>query len=396
MARRRFQKGSVVLKGENWFARFYEDIIKSCAGCSQCEDWSDYQKQTTPHRIRRSALIGSTKQYPTESLASRRLPHFLSRINSLDYRAGREATIAEFAEKWKQQVVVNLKPSTQHGYLSHLHMHIIPMLGKLRIDQIGIENQQIFVNRLAPTVSRTTMMNILATLSTMLRTAHRWKYSVQLVDKDCLVIPPKKVKTKGAHFTPKQATEIYEAATGQLRIMCAIAAMTALRIGEILGLQVGDVDLINCTLRIERSVWRGMLQTPKTEGSIGSMPIPENLKDILLGYLATLPATQKFLFVNAAGKVWKDDNLRRRHLGPLLKSLHITGFSRCGFHAFRHMHATAVMTSGAPSFVWQAQLRHSDPRMAMEAYAHVHSDQQRAAAENVSKLLGMKVDAPIQ
>src|SRR5260370_19439035 len=46
--------------------------------------------------------------------------------------------------------------------------HILPTLGKLRLEEIGAETQQKFVSQLSGKVSRKTLLNILATLSSIL------------------------------------------------------------------------------------------------------------------------------------------------------------------------------------------------------------------------------------
>ena len=52
----------------------------------------------------------------------------------------------------------------------------MPNLGKTRLNDLGVEAQQIFVNRLSGTVSRKMLLNVLGTLSSMLKTAQNWGY----------------------------------------------------------------------------------------------------------------------------------------------------------------------------------------------------------------------------
>ncbi len=78
--------------------------------------------------------------------------------------------MAEFAARWREEVLAKRKPSTVRSANSHLDSQILPQLGKLRLDQVGPENQQVFVNQLAG-ASRKTVLNILSTLSSMLATA---------------------------------------------------------------------------------------------------------------------------------------------------------------------------------------------------------------------------------
>jgi hypothetical protein len=73
------------------------------------------------------------------------------------------ATVAEFSERWKEQVLIQRKPSTRKATESHRVAYILPRLGKLRLDDLGVENQQMFVGYLSERVSRKTVVNIVGT-----------------------------------------------------------------------------------------------------------------------------------------------------------------------------------------------------------------------------------------
>jgi hypothetical protein len=136
MARKRFQRGSVYLCGRKpmWYGSYREDIVG---------------ENGERRRIRRNVLLGSKKEYPTQRLAERELDRLLLRINDPGYRPSRVATVAEFVERWKKQVLSQRKPSTKKAAESHLGAYILPRLGKLRLDDLGVENQQMFVGHLS-------------------------------------------------------------------------------------------------------------------------------------------------------------------------------------------------------------------------------------------------------
>jgi hypothetical protein len=181
MARKRYQRGSVSLIGKTWIGRYREDQI-GMDGITR--------------RIKRAVMLGTKKELPTKHLAERRLEVHLAPINAFTYRPGRMATIGEFAERWKTEVLSKRKASTIHGYESHLKIQIIPHLGKLSLDQLGVENQQTFVSRIAGTVSRTTLRNVLATLSSMLTTAKNWGYTCERINLNKLVLPQREGKKR--------------------------------------------------------------------------------------------------------------------------------------------------------------------------------------------------------
>jgi integrase len=331
-------------------------------------------------------VLGTKREYPTKRLAQRRMEVILARINDYSYRPGRVATVEQFAERWMAQVVSKLKSSTAHGYAAHLKNQIVPLLGKLRLDQLGVENQQVFVTQIAGKVSRTTTKNILATLSSMLGTAKNWGYACETVHLNRLVFPERGVRQRRTGFSPSQAAQIIATAQGQYRVMFALAAMTGLRVGEILGLQTSDFDFERRIFHVRRSVWRGKLQTPKSTSSESSLPLPDALAAIVHEYIATI--RPGFLFLNNRGSLFIAENVVRQQLVPILRALGIPIIPRqTSFHAFRHLHTSMLLAAGAPASVAQAQLRHADPRVTLGIYGHVIGDEQRQAVEKVAAIL---------
>ena len=151
MARKRYQKGFVYLDGDKWKGRYREDLITG---------------QGTK-RVRREVILGSKREM-TKPLAERRMEVVLARINGLDYRA----TCCNL--RGVRRTVENRNPHQTATFLgtpvkSHLKCSIAPQLGKLRLEQFGVENQQTFVTRVFEKgVSRKTVLNVLGTLSSIL------------------------------------------------------------------------------------------------------------------------------------------------------------------------------------------------------------------------------------
>jgi len=278
MARRRYQCGSVILKGQVWYGKYRDDVV---------------EQDGTVTRVQRRTPLGTKKEYPTKRLAERKLEQILCRINAVEYRPGRVATLAEFAERWKVEILTKGKESSQGADKSHLTRHILPYLGKLRLDAIGVENQQTFVTHLADEVSYKSVLNILSTLSSILDTAKNWGYVCEGVDQHKLVLPGPGIKKEAACFTAEQIRNILQIAEDPWRLMFACAAFLGLRAGEILGLKAENIDLQTKTLSIKQSAWRGKVQTVKNTASENTLPIPAVLEGWFHEYLnetASIPS----------------------------------------------------------------------------------------------------------
>jgi integrase len=224
MARKRYQKGYVYLDGKNWKGRYREDVI-TVEGT---------------RRVRREVILGTKRDVPTKHLAERRMEVVLARINGFDYRPGRVATFGEFLERWKSEILTKQQPSSARAVKSHLKCHIVPQLGKLRLEQFGVENQQSFVTRVfGKGVSRKSVLNVLGTLSSILSTARDWGYNCEQIDVSRLRLPPRSMRHEAAHFTIDQLQRILSIAEEPWRTLYCLLTMEGLRAGEALGLQWG-------------------------------------------------------------------------------------------------------------------------------------------------------------
>ena len=375
LARRRFQAGSLMLRGDSWIGRWREDVI--CDG-------------GLVKRIRRSQVIGNRAELPTRKLALRRLENVLARINAPSYRAGRVATLAEFVRRWREDILAQRKPSTSRAAESHLGKHIVPQLGTKNLDEIGVETIQAFVSILSHGRSRKSVLNIVGTLSAILNTAKQWGYICEGLSLRTLALPAQQERETARYFSAEQARNIIAAAQEPFSTAFAIAAMTGIRPGELFGLKSDDIDFARKLLFVRRSAWYGKLQAPKSQASIRALPLPKSLEERLRAYFKTWrPNPERLLFATRRGKPLSANNVVQRKLWPILDKLKIP---RCGLHAFRHTHSSLLLEVGAPATVAQAQLGHSDPRITLGIYSHVIGDSQRESVERVAQKLCRKLD----
>jgi len=373
LARRRYQKGQILFSNSRqmWLGRYREDVVLP---------------DGTIVRTRPQVLLGTKRELPTRRLATRKLDEILVRINHHSYQPTRIATVSEFASRWRQDVLSKRKPSTVCSANSHLNSHILPQLGKLRLDQIGPENQQIFVNQLTG-ASRKTVLNVLSTLSSMLTTAKDWGYSCRAVEVGKLVLPEGYTHV-AAHFTKSQVESIFALAQEPWRTFFILLAMTGMRAGEALGLQWDDVDFEHHAIHIRRSAWRGRPQSTKSKASAAPITLPEPLAGVLLEYRKEWKAnTDPYLFVTRNGRPPSSNKVVEYQLWPILDALRV---ERCGLHAFRHSVASFIADAGYSVEVAQQQLRHSNSRTTLR-YIHFRGGvTQQAMAEVAGSL---KLDA---
>ena len=284
----------------------------------------------------------------------------------------------------------SLKPSTMRAAESHLRRHILPRLGQKRLTELNTKTLQSFATDLsAGERTRKTIENVLLTLSSALRTARSWGYAVPEVSLSDLALPRVAISKESPFLSAEQMQRVIGVADEPFATLLTVLSMTGLRIGEALGLLVSDLDFRKKVIHVRRSVYMGILQTPKSKASIADLPMPAALESRLKDYLASNWRQNEtgLLFCNRNGKPYSANKLREKKLHPILDGLNIR---RCGFHAIRHGVASELIELGAPLTVVQSQMRHSDARITLGRYGHVVGDSQR----NAVAALAQKIAQP--
>jgi integrase len=257
--------------------------------------------------------------------------------------------------------------------------------GRMRLDQIGQEDVQQFVSAIGRKLGRHTVLNILGTLFSIFKTARQWGYVVNETRQADLAIPSARPSRPGRFFTAENVVAILEKAEDPWRTIFAVAAMTGMRPGEVLGLSPDDLDFETRQIFVRRSAWYSRLLTPKTKRSESIVPMPEPLEAMLRNYLLKWqPNPNKLLFANRRNNPYSENKVVQKRLWPILDEL---GIPRCGMHAFRHAMASLLLSTGASPKIAQEQLRHADPLTTMRMYVHTVGQEQREAVEKVAGIL---------
>lgn len=149
------------------------------------------------------------------------------------------------------------------------------------------------------------------------------------------------------------------------RALVVLLAGTGLRISEALGLQVGDVDFLRGTLRVERqrdSRAEGFIP-PKTRSSVRTVPLGRVVVDELAAHLAAYgPADDGSIFTDEL-----DQALTYSGWKPLWRALG----SNYKTHDLRHYAASALIAGGASVKQVQMILGHASAAVTLGVYAHL-------------------------
>ena len=154
---------------------------------------------------------------------------------------------------------------------------------------------------------------------------------------------------------------------GDLGASVITLAGSGLRIGELLGLDVSDVDFLRRTIRVERQrAQSGELTPPKSKSSGRTVPVGQTVIDAPAAYLKYGDRKSGPLFVNLLGRP-----LTYRQWKPLWKAAAETAKVEATAHALRHFYASALIAGGASVKQVQTVLGHASAVVTLRTYAHL-------------------------
>jgi integrase len=176
-----------------------------------------------------------------------------------------------------------------------------------------------------------------------------------------------------------------------------LLVLTGLRVGELLALRWGSLDLKARLLRVRETVYNGHFDQPKTKRSARTIPIGTDMAEFFAAIRPAAVDARALVFSTREGSPLERRKLLRKHLKPAAKKLGLPGVT---WHLLRHSHATMLDSVGTPIGTMQSLLGHSRSDITREIYLHAIPEEQRRAVESVEKLVfGPKwtqVQAPTQ
>ena len=156
-----------------------------------------------------------------------------------------------------------------------LRVHLLPALGHRKLDAIKSEDVQRLKCALQAK-SPKTVNNVLAVLSVLLKKAVEWEVIERM---PCTVKLLPVPKGSAAFYDFDQYERLIEVARAQdarTHLIVLLGGEAGLRVGEMMALEWGDVDLANRQLCIARSDWNGFVTTPKG-GRLRRVPLTRRL-----------------------------------------------------------------------------------------------------------------------
>jgi integrase len=282
------------------------------------------------------------------------------------------------------EVISKRKISTQQMYRYLGQKHLLPFFGQRRLCDLERAEVQDFINlKQREDYSPKTLRHLRNLLGKAFGVAISRDWMAHNPARN-LELPRMERRRQARVLTLKEIADLLKAFDEQLRAVFLLGLLPGLRIGEILGLQVQDLDLEGQFFHVRRNVYRGHVQsTPKTAAGERWVPLASPVLEALKAWLAVRPLDSEWLFPNEAGKPYYERNLLRRKLWPVCNRV---GIARFGWHSLRHTFSTYGGNNGVPLPVLQYLLGHASVETTM-IYTHPLGEAQREAVERMASIL---------
>jgi integrase len=154
------------------------------------------------------------------------------------------------------------------------------------------------------------------------------------------------------------------------RAALGVLAYGGLRLGELLGLQWGDVELDRSRILVRRQLeaLSGELREPKTKAGTRFVELPSFVMRRLKEWKLRSPKGQLDLcFPDSRGGPMDDRNFRIRVFYPALRR---AGLRHIRVHDLRHGAASMMIATGADLATISRQLGHANVNITLTTYTH--------------------------
>lgn len=289
--------------------------------------------------------------------------------------ARKAPTVAELCKKFMEDYSKQRnKPSTQRGYWGVVNRNILPMLGRMKVQDVKRPDIASMMKKMAhkPTEANKTF----GVMRKMFNMAEVWGYRPDGTN-PCRHVPmyPAGQSTRlindeemGKLFRYLDQIEAEGLVPYVIPLSIRLQFEFAARRSEIVGLQWAWVDLEH-----RRVVW----PDSKTGGM--SKPMSEEAHRLL----STAPRPEGAVYVLPSPRDPRTHITEGEHYGGWTRALKAAGVPHVGTHGIRHRSATDIANSGIPVKVGMVLTAHKTVAMFMR-YVHTEDKPVREAAELVA------------
>lgn len=292
----------------------------------------------------------------------------------------------EYVMRWfKVYCEPKVKITTAGCVRSYMRKHFIPFFGNKPMDCITVDDVQAFLNQRSKLAERT-LKDYRMWLAQVFDAAVDDGYMAKNPARNKrIAIPSRKVTEREALSEAdymdilSNINKLHE----KDRLYVALAMLTGMRRGEILGLQYADIDRDGGWIHVRRNVTypnvnKPIIGTPKSKKGYRNIPILPQLASLL-------PDCKDELFIFGGDKPLSHMQMVNTW-ARITKKIDMHGAT---LHSLRHSFLTLASNSGIEPKTIQALAGHADVSITMNRYVHAQVEPIRRAG----MILGEKINS---
>lgn len=270
---------------------------------------------------------------------------------------------------WLKYKSLTVKKTSLMQYDRIVSKYLEPILGSVNLEVLNIYQLLDCIETTKKDLTVKSVQDIIVVLKSILKYGN----SMGLCSISLEMLPSMKLKKKEIeifHFYELKQIEKYLINNiNEKNLGIIICLHTGMRLGEICALEWSDVDLINKKIFIHKTIQRirengksyTVVGLPKTDSSIRTIPIHEDLLKILFSYQYNegyiLTGTDHYL----------DPRSYQYYFQKVLRHLNIKAYK---FHTLRHTFATRCVQCQVDIKSLSEILGHSNVSITLNTYVH--------------------------
>jgi integrase len=342
---------------------------KSGAWLGHYSKWILDHKTGQRKRLQRAFKIGPTSSV-TRTRAKEKLRERI--VQEVGITADSRVTVGWFIEhRWKPLHEGKWRESTAQTNKELLNV-LTARFGSTPIEDVDLVQLQGWLNTIAKSRSASAVKHLRIFLRSIMQAASEQDY-IRKNPARSLEVPKVKAVNR-PYLTLQQIKALLKAATFQPRerALLRFILATALRPSELFALRWQCLDMVEKTLSIEETVYRGKLRpyTKTTEqGEVQRLAVPEMAVNALAEWHSQSDRTSDadFIFPNSDGGFLSKENYQQRILNDLAERADVP---KLNFQVLRRTVATHAQHLGSPKDI-ATILRHKKVETAQEHYVQV-------------------------
>ena len=345
----------------------YVKKVKSAKGEVKEWLWVVYY-DNNGNRQRKTLKLLNTKA--NVKLAKNRIiPALLHKLENNKFLDKQIPTLDEYKTISFKMNEYNRCLNTQSDYESAYTNHLKPHLGSLKLDKIKASHIKLLQTKLLKVISPRRVRNVRAVLSGILKDA----MADELISKNplTLVKTVKVEKTEIFPFSLDEISLILQKSEGQSRNFFALAFLTGMRSGEMIGLKWSDINFSKSEISIKRSRKMGVDGKTKTQSSNRMIDILDSLLPYLKSQYKLTGAHGSYVFLN--DKLEPLYDIKRIRETVWRKTLEACELDYRPIYHTRHSFATMMLENGdsKDGVLWiSSMLGHTSVAMTFDKYTH--------------------------